>query len=733
MAGPAFFAERASAFPSFLWEVPGKPVIVRIALDLVERLEAEVVESFRSLSSRGSEIGGLLLGTVHGSSPFEVTIQDYESVPCDYTRGPLYRLSPADLERFEGVLKQRSGAGMRVAGFFRSHTRKGLSLDADDVAVFSSLFPNMYQVGLLTKPFATKATLGGIFIREEGSLRIESSYKEFAFRKSELERAGGSVSPLKGVEKTSAPPVPAPRAEQPAARTASRAQIVPIASRRELAVPVVQPAIPEPPAETAVASAYAPVADPVPVHPANTAAAAAQVAPVRLEPITEPQTVAPTDRKPASQPPAESSDWVETFDFERLLHEGQEKAHSHSTETLRKKLLHESAPATTETAAVAPAPRGVAEAGTTALAEQAITFGEPSTAAEYTGLKLRSGKLMWIAGGSAAALILLSGLLVFPGLHRTKRPATASSADASGMSLRVERSASELLLTWNRDSDVIRGATHAVLAIMDGERRENVDLDLAQLRNGSIVYSPSSSDIVFQLTVTGKNSTPAQSESVRVLRTRPSPMPDTPTPPPSRPAPARPTSASVSAPATAAAVEGTGEQARAGEVPHRQFQEPDDSLASRLRATRPSDLPDAPGLNPGGQQVQSVQLPGNPTAPVPPAPAPPPPAPAPVQVATPPAQQPRVGGQVREAQILTQTQPEYPLAARQARVQGSVVVSAVVGADGHIKSVKPLSGPPLLQNPAAAAVRQWVYKPATLNGIPVESETRIELNFTLQH
>ena len=103
MAGPAFFAEpsRASAYPSFLWEVPGKPVVVRIALDLVGRLEAEVVESFRSLTSRGSEIGGLLLGTVHGNSLFEVAIQDYELVPCDYTRGPLYRLSPADLERFE--------------------------------------------------------------------------------------------------------------------------------------------------------------------------------------------------------------------------------------------------------------------------------------------------------------------------------------------------------------------------------------------------------------------------------------------------------------------------------------------------------------------------------------------------------------------------------------------------------------------------------------------------------
>jgi TonB family protein len=292
------------------------------------------------------------------------------------------------------------------------------------------------------------------------------------------------------------------------------------------------------------------------------------------------------------------------------------------------------------------------------------------------------------------------------------------------MSLRVERSAGELLLTWNRDSDAIRAATHAVLSIADGERHENVDLDLAQLRNGSIVYSPSSSDIVFQLTVTGKNSGQTQSESVRVLRTRPSPMPDTPVTPPSRPIPARGTVGSGQPPAPPTTADETGEQARSSEP--RPFQA--DSLAQRLRATRPTDLPDAPSLNPGGSQSQTIQLPGNPAAPVPPPP------PAPVQVTAPPPtpQQPRVGGQVREAQIVTQTSPEYPLAARQARVQGAIVISAVVGADGHIKSAKPISGPPLLQNPAVAAVKQWVYKPATLNGIPVESETRIELNFTLQ-
>jgi protein TonB len=58
-------------------------------------------------------------------------------------------------------------------------------------------------------------------------------------------------------------------------------------------------------------------------------------------------------------------------------------------------------------------------------------------------------------------------------------------------------------------------------------------------------------------------------------------------------------------------------------------------------------------------------------------------------------------------------------------------VRALIDVDGHVKSAKALSGPPVLQNPAVAAVRRWVYKPATLNGIAVESEKRVELHFTL--
>src|SRR5215469_3283521 len=162
----------------------------------MDRLDREVVESFRSLEARGAEIGGLLLGTVQESSPFEVFIQSYKVVPSEYKRGPLYKLSPRDLELFEDVLEQGVGGGaMQIVGFFRSHTRKGLGLDPEDVAIFDKFFPKQYQVALLAKPFATKLTAGAIFIREGRSLRSESSYKEFHFRTSTVERRGTLILP----------------------------------------------------------------------------------------------------------------------------------------------------------------------------------------------------------------------------------------------------------------------------------------------------------------------------------------------------------------------------------------------------------------------------------------------------------------------------------------------------------------------------------------------------------
>jgi protein TonB len=87
------------------------------------------------------------------------------------------------------------------------------------------------------------------------------------------------------------------------------------------------------------------------------------------------------------------------------------------------------------------------------------------------------------------------------------------------------------------------------------------------------------------------------------------------------------------------------------------------------------------------------------------------------------------GGQVQPARLISRTDPEYPQIAKQSGAQGEVVLTARIGVDGKVKDVKVESGNPLLRNAAIAAVKQWVYKPTLLNGVPVEAETRISLNF----
>jgi TonB family protein len=81
--------------------------------------------------------------------------------------------------------------------------------------------------------------------------------------------------------------------------------------------------------------------------------------------------------------------------------------------------------------------------------------------------------------------------------------------------------------------------------------------------------------------------------------------------------------------------------------------------------------------------------------------------------------------------LLTKIDPVYPAVARQARVQGTVVLQAIIGRDGSIEHLSLVSGHPLLAPAAIDAVKQWKYKPYLLNSVPVEVQTQIEVNFAL--
>jgi len=99
------------------------------------------------------------------------------------------------------------------------------------------------------------------------------------------------------------------------------------------------------------------------------------------------------------------------------------------------------------------------------------------------------------------------------------------------------------------------------------------------------------------------------------------------------------------------------------------------------------------------------------------------------KVATP--QRVRVSQGVSQGLLVRKVQPSYPPLARQARIQGQVVLQAEISKDGSIENLRLVSGHPMLAPAAIEAVKQWKYKPYFLNGEPVEVETQITVNFSL--
>jgi len=81
--------------------------------------------------------------------------------------------------------------------------------------------------------------------------------------------------------------------------------------------------------------------------------------------------------------------------------------------------------------------------------------------------------------------------------------------------------------------------------------------------------------------------------------------------------------------------------------------------------------------------------------------------------------------------LIARVEPRYPALAQKTRTQGQVILAAVIGRDGRVQNLRAVSGHPLLIKSAIDAVQQWRYRPTMLNGQPVEVETQIVVNFTM--
>lgn len=103
---------------------------------------------------------------------------------------------------------------------------------------------------------------------------------------------------------------------------------------------------------------------------------------------------------------------------------------------------------------------------------------------------------------------------------------------------------------------------------------------------------------------------------------------------------------------------------------------------------------------------------------------PPPPAPARVAVV-------RVGGDVKPPRLLSEVKPIYPILAREAKVQGQVIIFAVIDPQGNVVSAHAVSGPLMLVPAALEAVEQWKYAPTYLDGQPVSLAMNVTVDFNM--
>jgi periplasmic protein TonB len=105
--------------------------------------------------------------------------------------------------------------------------------------------------------------------------------------------------------------------------------------------------------------------------------------------------------------------------------------------------------------------------------------------------------------------------------------------------------------------------------------------------------------------------------------------------------------------------------------------------------------------------------------------------PALAKAPAPPPKRIRVPAHVAESNLVHDVAPEYPPEAGRARIEGTVVLLAVIDKDGTVRDVRVESGLPVLAQAAIEAVKQWRYRPYLMNGEPVEVDSQITINFNL--
>jgi protein TonB len=89
----------------------------------------------------------------------------------------------------------------------------------------------------------------------------------------------------------------------------------------------------------------------------------------------------------------------------------------------------------------------------------------------------------------------------------------------------------------------------------------------------------------------------------------------------------------------------------------------------------------------------------------------------------------KIGGDVKEPRLIASAVPVYPMGAKQAGVEGDVVVNTTIDKNGNVVGMKVISGPALLRQAALDALRRWKYEPSMLNSQPIAVQMQVTIKF----
>jgi TonB family protein len=349
-----------------------------------------------------------------------------------------------------------------------------------------------------------------------------------------------------------------------------------------------------------------------------------------------------------------------------------------------------------------------------------------------------SRSLRWLAPSLALVVLLLGAWLFQLRRAQTLRSSSTSTEATSGslLGLKVERSQTDWQVTWNRNATAIIKATGGSLLITDGPIHKELDLDSNGLRTGSIVYTPVTDDVVLQLEIWNSQSIP-NSEFVHILggqlsalvqrNTRLTPSHSSNSISPLRPAEKK--EAQVKADGNIASAQEVRPVAQAAIAESRVTDQ-----ASTGNRTQPIETA-AESSTTSSIQAAPVDLAALTTA-------------LPVKPELEPQIRPQVsegtqgasgvsttverGGKIEAAELISRTAPVYPAIARRSSISGSVEVHFQIGADGKVHNATAVSGSAFLARAAIDAVQAWRYKPAHLNGVPINSSGTAIIEFTLK-